>query len=326
VAALAAALVLNPLVGSAPAAAADPGAGSLSVSVVDDRGQPVVFAGAVAHGAGPVELAAGTAYLASTTVKSLPVGTYGIAVLTGWGGLVCRGFSPCTPDFGTAPLTPDAVTVSEGTTTSVTLTSPTPTMTGTGALGQPLTVVVPSGLTAVGDAIIAAIGGEPASFAPKVAWRRDGAPIGATGLTYRPTSRDAGHAITAVVTFPPKLAGYYAMTGVSALVPTPLTTAAVAVPKATPELSVDVPRKVTQGRRPTVFVEVDDNAATGPVRLAVTGARTQVAPLRSGLARFRLPVLKPGRHRVTVTYRGSAEFEPATATATITVTKARKRR
>lgn len=322
VVALAATLLLTPLA----ATAAEPAEGTLSVTVVDDRGRPVVFAGAVTQGAGPIELAAGTAYLASTTVKRLPPGTYGIAVLGGWGGLICQGLASCTPTFGSSALTADAVTVTEGATTAVTLTAPTPTMTGTGAIGRPLAVVVPSGLTALGAAIVSLVGGEPASFVPKVAWRRDGTPTGATGLTYRPTSRDAGHAVSAVVTFPPMLASYFTLTGVSALAPAPVTTAPVSVPKATPVLTVDAPNRIRQGRRPTVFVEVDDELATGPVRLAIKGERSVVAMLRSGLARFRLPSLGPGRHRLSVSYRGSAEFEPATATATIAVTRAKQRR
>ena len=44
--ALAAVLALTPVVASA----ADPAEGTLAVTVVDDRGAPVVFAGAVAQG------------------------------------------------------------------------------------------------------------------------------------------------------------------------------------------------------------------------------------------------------------------------------------
>lgn len=75
--ALTAALALVPLAGTATATAADPPAGTLTVSMVDDRGRPVVFAGSVAQGAGPIELAAGPAYFSSTVSKTLPPGTYG---------------------------------------------------------------------------------------------------------------------------------------------------------------------------------------------------------------------------------------------------------
>lgn len=313
---LAAALALTPMA----AVAADPPAGTLSVTVVDDRGHPVVFAGTVAQGAGPIELAAGSAY-SSTITATLPAGTYGIAVLGGWGGLICQGFVVCTPDFGTAALTADAVTVTDGATTAVTLTAPTPAVSGTGAVGAPLSVVVPSGLTALGAAITAWVGGEPAGMLPTVAWRRDGASTGASGLTYRPTSKDAGHTITAVVSYPPRLTGYLALLGRSTLVPPPVTTAGVAVPKLAPKIALDVPKRFVQGRRPTVFVEIGHRAgdATGRVRLAVKGERPITAALRSGLARFRLPLLGPGRHRLAVTYAGTAEFEPVAAATIVTV-------
>lgn len=249
-------------------------------------------------------------------------------MLGGWGGLICQGFASCTPDFGSSPLTADAVTVTDGTTTAVTLTAPTPTLTGTAAVGKQLSVAVPSGLTVLGAAIIAWVGGEPAGFAPSVAWRRDGAPIGATGLTYTPTSRDAGHALSAVVTYPSRLTGYLAMVGGTTLVPPPVTTAAVAVPRLAPAISLDVPRRVLLGRRPTVFVEVEHRAgpAPGSVDLAIKGERPMTAPLRSGLARLRLPRLGPGRHKLIVRYPGTPEFEPVGATATVTVKRKPEKR
>jgi Bacterial Ig-like domain (group 3) len=323
VVALAAALALTPLVGAAQATATDPPAGTLTVSMVDDHGRPVVFAGSVARGAGAVELVAGPAYFGSTVSTKLPPGTYGIAALGGWGGLVCQGFSSCTPDFGTAPLTADAVKVTDGGTIAVTLTAPTPTVAGPASVGKPLSVVVPSGLTTLGAAIVAFVGGEPAGFAPSVAWRRDGVSTGASGLTYTPTIRDAGHTVTAVVSYPPRLTGYLMLLGGTALVPPPVTTAGLAVPKLAPAISLDVPQRFVPGKRPTVFVEIDHRAgpATGTVNLAISGARPMTAALRSGLARFRLPRLSPGKHRLTVTYPGTAEFEPVGTAATVIVTR-----
>ena len=65
----------------------------------------------------------------------------------------------------------------------------------------------------------------------------------------------------------------------------------------------------------------------GNRNLAISGARPMTAALRSGLATFRLPRLAPGRHRLTVTYPGTAEFEPVGTATTVTVTrKAGKRR
>jgi hypothetical protein len=110
-------------------------------------------------------------------------------------------------------------------------------------------------------------------------------------------------------------------------VPAPITTAGVAVPKVTPAIAIDVPRRFRHGRRPTAFVEVKhpSGSATGTVILRVKGARAMTATLRSGLVRFRLPALKPGRHLLKATYPGTAEFEPVAATATVTVRRSPER-
>lgn len=331
---VAAALILSPVAVAAPSNAVDPGNGIISVTLVDDLGRPV--SGAVelvpSDGSGPVSLGVpeggGTPVAAASFTEEVPAGTYGAMVLGGWAGLTCVGLSTCSIAtlMGGAGLAvgTGALTISEGATTPLTVTIATPKLTGTPGVGRPLAVSIPSGLTELAAALsgLGGLGGLGlgVSSDPTVAWNRNGVATGVTGLSYTPTGADAGSVVSATVTYPPILALMLGSVGAGAA-PAPFTTEAVKIGKLTPSIKLSVPGKVVQGQRPKVYVNVKVGRAAvgGVVTFAVDKLRRQQGVLRSGLATFTLPRLRPGKHKVTASFAAAGAYNAAKATKTFVV-------
>ncbi|GAA4705087.1 Ig-like domain repeat protein [Nocardioides conyzicola] len=331
----AAALILGTVAVATPANAVDPGNGIIALTLVDDLGHPVT--GAVelvpSDGSGPVSLGVpdggGTPVAASSFAEEVPAGTYGVLVMGGWAGLTCVGLATCsiTTLLGGAGLAvgAGALTIGDGATAPLTVTIATPKLNGTPGVGRALTVSVPSSLTELGAALSGMGGlGLGLSSDPVVTWNRNGGPIGVTGPSYTPTGGDAGSTISATVTYPVLLSLLFSTMGAGAT-PPPFTTAAVKINRLTPRIKLSLPGKVLQGQRPKAYVNVTSGTALvgGVVTFAVDKLRAQQGVLRSGLATFTLPKLKPGKHKVTVSFAAAGAYNAAKATKTVVV-KAKK--
>ncbi|KQW47590.1 hypothetical protein ASC77_14185 [Nocardioides sp. Root1257] len=325
------ALILGTVAVATPANAIDPGNGIIALTLVDDLGRPVQ--GAVelvpSDGSGPVSLGVpdggGTPVAAASFAEEVPAGTYGAMVMGGWAGITCVGLSTCSIAtlMGGAGLAvgAGALTITEGATTPLTITIATPRLTGTPGVGRPLAVSIPSSLSELGAALGGLGGiGLGLSSDPVVAWNRNGAPTGVTGLSYTPTGADAGSTVSATVTYPPLLALMLSSVG-AGVAPAPFTTAAVKINKLTPSIKLSVPGKVLQGQRPKAYVNVTSGTALvgGVVTFAVDKLRAQQGVLRSGLATFTLPKLKPGKHKVTASFAAAGAYNAAKATKTFVV-------
>lgn len=320
---------------AAPTHAA-PGDGTLEVNFVHDSGQPATVLVSFVDAEGGIT---SQTQATSSFPGSLAAGTkYGVILIGGWGGITCVHLAPCSwPAVTSNPLdahpTADAPTVTEGAVTSVSATIPTPKLSGTGEVGSPLTITVPSTLSGIAGYFAARYGGSPD---PGVTWMRNGVQIpGASGLSFTPTTADAGSTIAAVVSYPTALTSTWG----PSVVPGPLTTAGITVPAipstpvtpvtpVTPTIKLAVPAKIKQGKRPKVYITVKDGAAAVPgiVKLKVGKKRALQATLRSGLATFSLPRLKPGRYVVTAIYPSTTGYASATTSKRITVKKATRPR
>jgi len=342
--AVASSLVLAPLAVAGPASAIGPGNGIISVKLVDDLGQPVTGTVQLIPSGGGVPLMLGVPAGADPAVpvpaasflEEIDAGVYGAVAVGGWAGVTCVGLSTCSPtalmSAWSVPLGAGSFAVNQGATTPLTITIATPKLTGAPGIGKPLTVSVPSSLKEVGVAAEGLVGGSILGLStdPVIAWNRNGSPSGMTGSTYTPTSADAGATISAMVTFPALqtlMLGQLAEAGVA---PPPFTTAAVRINRLAPRIKIALPRKIQQGKRATAYVIVTTGSALvrGVVTFAVGKARPQRAGLRSGLATFKLPKLKPGRYKVTAAFAAGGAYSAAKSTKTIVVKgqKARKNR
>lgn len=324
--AAASSLILAPLAAAGPASAIEPGNGIISVKIIDDLGQPVK-ASVQLYLAGqeePITLGLsdvpGLPVAASSYTEEVPAGTYGAIALGGWAGMTCVGLSACSPALAATPsLGADAFSVPDGGTKALTFTIATPKLTGTPGVGLPLTVSVPNSLKELSGLVAGLGGGLGLPSDPAIAWNRNGVPIGAAGATYTPTTADAGASISATVTFPALIGFLIGQLGAG--VPAPFTTSAVSINKLSPSIKLSVPGKIKPGKRPMAYVNVNlgSTLVGGVVTFAVDKMRPQQGVLRSGLATFKLPKLKPGKHKVTASFAAAGAYNAATATKTIVV-------
>lgn len=327
----AAALILGHVAVATPATAADPGTGTIALTLVDDLGRPV--SGAVelipSDGSGPVYLGlpdgGGTPVAASSFTEAVPAGTYGVMVMGGWAGLTCVGLATCSIAtlMGGAghALGTGALTIGDGATVPLKVTIATPKLTGTPGVGRPLAVSVPSSLSELAAQLTSSGGiGLGLSADPIITWNRDGAAIGVTGPSYTPSGADAGALISATVVYPALMALLFSSVGTGSA-PPPFTTAAVKISRLSPRIKLSLPGKVLQGQRPKVYVNVTSGTALvgGVVTFAVDKLRKQQGVLRSGLVTFTLPKLKPGKHKVTASYAAAGAYNAAKATKTFVV-------
>jgi hypothetical protein len=235
---------------------------------------------------------------------------------------------------GGAPLTldPSMLPVTSGTPTSYTAswsglqpdstylgyveygTSGTRTFVGvtTGAATDPGTPVntAPPAITgdpAIGAKLTAEPGtwtGEGLSYAYQ--WQRDGADIAkATSAAYTVTKKDAGHALTVVVTATSSTGATASATSAPVTVPVPSTT------------TLKLSRTVVFGQPVTATVKVKAGgaAAAGSVQLTIDGKSvgTPVALAADGTAHIALPKLHRGYHTVKAVYAGTEGVAPSSS-------------
>ena len=303
----------------APAQAAE-GDGTLTVTLVDEHGDPMPGIIYVSSGPGFINSEQGT----STATFDQAPGEYGVFAITAWGGILCAGMATCdyVAVLGGSPAPDGSVVVKAGQDTAVTLTGATPaTLSGRGRVGSPLTIDYSAGMERL-LSYLGSVGGP--SLAPGVTWLRDGAPIpGATDDTYVPGAADAGRALSVRLAYTGLALTQFQM--VSGNVPvTPRTTNAIRVGKVPTKtfaiLFNPVVKAGGQGKA-RVDVTAADRVVTGKVT-ATLGDWSQTRALRNGSARFLLPRVKPGRYAIDARYLGSAIYQASTAKPrTFTVTR-----
>lgn len=303
------------------ATAAEPLLGDLTVTMLDDAGDP---AGGVIQIVGTdgdtVENQPGV----STHTFSLPEGTYGVMGVTPWGGVVCGGLESC--DYvgvvaGQVPLDGDVV-VTPGGSVSVTLRSVAPArIAGKRLVGSALSVDYSDGM----EQMLTLFGSTPGSgVEPSITWLRNGKAIpGATDSTYVPTGADTGKAIAARLGYE-GLGLAYMQQVVGAGPIDPVTTAAVSVRKKSAKTFIRMVRdEITTKQRGVVRVDVTAPNAivTGRVKVTV-GTWSETRTLRNGRVAIRLPAYGPGTYVVRASYLGSSEYKPSSAKAKkLTVTR-----
>jgi hypothetical protein len=344
-------LVVAPLAVAGPAHAVDPGDGTITVTIVDDLGKPVVGSAALFHpGDTPLTLGmtdgedGSSPVAAATFTESVPAATYGVAVMGGWGGytcvvpagsyalmvmggwplISCFGVDPCLGLGGlgglggstpTAPTYTAVLTVADGGTASYEAVTKTPKVTGTPRVGQTLAVTSPLDLGMdLGDLVGDFIG-------PKVVWMRNGAKIaGAKGAEYTLTGRDAGNKVSAKISFPPLLALLFSSVSSGMdITPAPITTKPQTIGKNASKTTL----KVSGG---TAFVRVSGQAdeVSGWVQLTMKGANPIWGRVQEGFAPINLPTMKPGKYSLTAVYQGNNELNGSKATTKVTVKKSNK--
>ena len=130
----AAALLVSSLLVTATAANADPGDGTVVVSIVDQYGRPTAgIAQAYAAGGRPYDQLAWPTG-GSTVTLTLPADAYGLAVITPWSGYTCEGLAPC--GLAATPVVTPVVTVTSGSTSTYTAHVTVPSITGGTKVGR----------------------------------------------------------------------------------------------------------------------------------------------------------------------------------------------
>lgn len=325
---MAAVALVLPGAGSGPALATEgDGRGVVVVKVLDPAGQPVngqvwlLEQGATGR-KGPA-----SATTLGTYTFDVPVGRYGVLAVTPWGGFNCAGISPCDyyavsgDGAGVSPVT-GALTVTDSETPlvhTVQLADPA-VVTGTGVVGQPLTLTWSPQMTGLLAASGAYTGGVGAG--PRVQWLRDDAPVaGAYGLSYTPTGTDVGRMVSVRLDYP--VQGQWTQHSAD---PSPRFVPGRRIAKLPSRTTVSIFRKkVLAGRSPGLRVDVTaaDLPATGRVSIKV-GKHVYSRPLRNGVVRLAVPSkLRPGRYRVVASYPGSSSYAPSTGTGRFTVIRKR---
>lgn len=147
---------------------------------------------------------------------------------------------------------------------------------------------------------------DPATATTAVQWLRDGQPIsGATASSYTVTKSDLGR----------KLSVRVAARGPQGYTRSTATTAAVTVPKVTPEVSVWVPSGIKAGQKVQVAVRVTATSVTsaplGTVRVRV-GSSTRTVSLTSS-GKGKVTVTMPAQTKGTYDVR--AAYTPSSAAA-----------
>ena len=86
-------------------------------------------------------------------------------------------------------------------------------------------------------------------------------------------------------------------------------------------MKLSVPAKIKQGKRPSANVNVTSGQTlvAGVVTFVIGKARPQQAVLRSGLATFSWPKLKPGKHKITASFAAAGAYNAPMTTKTVVV-------
>jgi hypothetical protein len=348
--ATAAALVLSPL---AAAPANDEPVPNLIVNIIDTAGKAtpgmVMLLPVSDPGASPITLGeenpdTGAMVVASSYQSELTPGDYAVFAVTGWGGTICLGVSPCSiSTFSSGPIggpTPTMPTLTTGVTVpasgaaTVNLTSGLPALTGSGVVGQPLTVDFPAGfddLQNLMSAYLGLYGGllGITTAAPSVTWTRNGQAIpGATGTTYVPTAADVGTQVVATTSYNMLLASFLSSVGEGTFpIPPAFTTAGITVKKIATTIGLSVPAKIKFGKRPLarVTAKAGSTDLSGWITLKISGQKgVKRVLVRKGYAQIKLPKLKAGKHSVTAAFVETNVYVASQATKKVVVQPKKK--
>jgi Big-like domain-containing protein len=316
----AAAVLIASLVVTATPAQAAPGDGTIVVNVVDQYGRPTVgILNAMApDGTAFYDAPAGSPVVSAPThVFTLPPGGYAFTSLTPWGGVTCAGIPTCYA--GGAPpsgITPVVTAVADATTT-YTIQVVVPTITGSGAVGSPLSVQVPEGLKTLQNALAAYGGGA----AIGTQWLRGATDIaGATSTSYVTAPSDGAQAVAARLTPSNGQAFYFAQYGAPVQ---PFVTNAIPVSKYTPaktKTKLTVARSLGVGERASLKVKVTSKAGKpeGLVTITIGKFKTQKT-LKDGSVFITIPRLAAGVYKISTKYAGSDYFAKSKGKVTVTV-------
>lgn len=311
-------LALGVLAVVPPAVAA--GTGTISVTMVDENGDPTPGMIQVISASGdyqPIQ------QQTSSTSMDLAPGAYGVVTLTPWGGMRCVGFERCDYySVVTRTLLPDgSLTLQEGQQRNLELAAEFPaTIAGTARPGSLLRLDWSSGMADMLD-YLGGVGGT--GFRPDVQWLRNGQAIeGATNETYTPVGADAGSKLSARLQYSGVALAQFQM--LSGTLVEPRTTDAVSVSKVPVKAFLMLARPTVPATRQGVArVEVTSKGlvVTGKVTITM-GSWTTTKALRNGGARVLLPQVKSGRYVVRAQYVGTRVYAPSKVKSkTLTVTK-----
>lgn len=295
--------------------------GTLRVNLVDGSGAPV---------AGRIMVAPqGSSFVTTDTATgtashdfTLEPGSYGLVVLTHWGGATCAGVAPCSAvPTGMTPVTGAVAVVAETLTTYTLTVAVDTTLVGTPAVGKTLSVQLNPGLAAW-DALIDGV-----YDGLQYQWLRDGTAIpGATTYAYVPTLADAGRRLSVRLGYTGPtvefLADYIGSD------PTPRVLGPVGIPKVATKTFIALSRSpITVKQQTTLRVDVvsGDDVVSGTVVVTI-GKKARTHTLRNGRTSVKLKGLKKGTYVVRVTYRGSTTFQPSTSPKKKLVVTAASRR
>ena len=316
----AAALLVSSLLVTATPAQAAAGDGIIVVTVVDQYGRPTVgILNAFApDGTSYYDSPAGSQSVpAATHAFTVPPGGYAFASITPWGGVTCAGINPCYTTGASPSATTPVVTAVADSTTTYAMQVVVPTITGTGAVGSPLSVQIPEGLRTLQNALGAYGGG--ASSATQ--WLRGTTDIpGATSPSYVTTPLDGSQAMTARLTPSGGQSFYFAQYGTPVQ---PLLTNAITMSKFTPaktKTKLTIARNLDVGERASLKVKVTSTAGKpdGLVTIKI-GKLTVRKTLKEGSVFLTIPRLDAGTYKISTKYAGSLYFAKSTGKVTVTV-------
>jgi hypothetical protein len=312
-----AAVVVSSLLVTATAAQAA-GDGTLVVTVVDQYGRPTpglveAYATDGTQYSEPAPVVGG-----STHTFTVPEGGYSVLGITPWSGFTCDGAAPCT--FLTSPssFTPVVAVVAGGLSTYTSHVT-VPSISGNSAIGSPLSINIPAGLTSLQT--ILGVLAPGLSGAGTQQWVRGATDIpGATGLSYTTVVADGSQALAARLAPSVGQSLIFASMGLPV---NPLTTNAITVAKLVPaktKTKVQAPKSVAANAAVTLKVKVKSKSGKpdGSVTIKVGHYRAKKA-LKDGSVFITLPRLSSGTYTISVSYGGSETFKKSKANTKLTV-------
>lgn len=318
------ALIAAPIALAVPAEAAEPGYGTLTIKIVDDKGKPVNGIVQLVKPDGSLGdpiVPTDPDVLQSTYTQEVLAGDYAVMVIGGWSIFGCAGIEPCLPLGGAPVYKSAAISLADQETETYTFTTTTPTLdvpaTTVGTVisaGTPM-LLGSAEISDVLDSLEGLLGG---LLDPKVTWMRDGKAIkGAKGPDYELSTADIGKPVTAQVKFPPivsLLMGAIGIPGLNGLAPAPVTLGPVVTAKIPTTTVVKIAGKPRAGERAHAWVDVTGalDEINGWVQVKVGGLAPIRARVTDGFAQLRLPELKrAGARSISASFLGTAELLPS---------------
>ncbi|QIG41847.1 Ig-like domain repeat protein [Nocardioides anomalus] len=322
------ALAASVLLVAADPAHAAPADTTLTVSVVDQYGRPT--AGVVTtFGQDGTPYVETPLAVRTDHVFSVPSGAgYSFSSVTPWSGSDCLGIANCPAAGQPSGFTP-VVTVPVDTPTAYTIHVTVPTITGSTAVGSPLSIQIPESLQRFNAAFPTA----PPPFTGlsttnPTQWKRGAAAIpgATTNPTYTTVAADAGQPVAAVLSPSAAQSAIFSAAAAGYTVP-PFTTNAVAVDpgSAQTKTKVKLAQHVRVGQKVTMTIKVKATGGSTPdgkvtVRIGTFKAAKKLD--EDGEALINLPRLEAGTYKVLAKYSGSEGFEKSKARKiTLTVKK-----